>query len=455
MFKMSTCGVGLLLAGLVGLACSNHTGLNLGGGSTSGGQGIAGTGGSASGDQGISGIGGSTGGDQGTPGSEGGSSGAQGTSGTGGSTFGNQGISSTGGSIGGDQGISGSAGSSSGGPGISVVGGGSGGGQGMSGTGSSSSVGQATGPSDCEEIGGTCQPSPGPCLDGLGFEVQAPGYSCGSSGGFCCLPVSVPGISLVGGAGGSELIGGSLASGGSGGTAGSSGTSSSGGMIMDSGDAGATTDAGLSCSLSASQFDNSCTVDSDCVGVPSGDPCAGNCLSVCPTAALNVRVASQYLADLGAVMSAHNESPGVCSCPAIGAPSCCRGVCSVEGCSTAPDPGVAKDAGLVDTALPACPMLASLNSTDAAQVGYTAGQMLIKCAYAGGAVSICVSNDATACSVSSSPVGDSAVCSNLCTADEYGLIYPGVSPLGVMPSIDLPAGCRLVPRGSYCCPCGT
>ena len=100
-------------------------------------------------------------------------------------------------------------------------------------------------------------------------------------------------------------------------------------------------------------------------------------------------------------------------------------------------------------------MLASLNSTDAAQVGYTARQMLIKCTYAGGAVSICVSNDVTACSVSGSLVGDSAVCSNLCTADEYGLIYLGVSPLGVLPSIDLPAGCRLVPRGSYCCPCGT
>jgi len=46
MLKMSRCGVGLLLAGLVGLACSNPSGLRLGGGSTSGGQGIAGTGGS-------------------------------------------------------------------------------------------------------------------------------------------------------------------------------------------------------------------------------------------------------------------------------------------------------------------------------------------------------------------------------------------------------------------------
>ena len=47
MFKMSMCGVGLLLAGL--LACSNQSGLNVTGGSTSGGQGISGTGGSSGG----------------------------------------------------------------------------------------------------------------------------------------------------------------------------------------------------------------------------------------------------------------------------------------------------------------------------------------------------------------------------------------------------------------------
>jgi hypothetical protein len=313
MFKMSTCGVGLLLAGLVGLACSNHTGLNLGGGSTNPGQGISGTGGS-------------TGRDQGTSGSEAGSSGGQGISGTGVSTFGSQGISSTGGSTGGDQGISGSGGSSSGGSGISGIGGGSSGDQGISSTGGSTSVGQATGPKDCEEIGGTCQPYPGPCFDGLVIEVQAPGYSCGSSGGLCCLTVSDPGPPPLGGAGGSEPVGGSLGSSGSGGMAGGSGTSSSGGMIMGS-DAGTTDDSGLSCSLSASQFDNSCTVDSDCVGVPPGDPCAGNCSSICPTSALNARVAYQYLTDLKALMPGGNENI-ICSCPCIAAQPCCRqGVC--------------------------------------------------------------------------------------------------------------------------------
>ena len=352
MFKMSTCGVGLLLAGLVGLACGGQPGLNGAGGSTSGGQ-----------DGHVcpavpcpSGL--CSGGYQ--PSTE---------------PCGCHSCSAT--------------------PDAGLV----------------KDAGSPDGP--------ICQPGLLPCVPGpstcpAGYQVSSDPTLCGCGG---CVPVD-------------------------------------GGMAVD----GSTTDVGLSCSLSASQYDNSCTVDSDCVGVPSGDPCAGNCLSVCPTAALNVRVASQYLADLGAVMSAHNESPGVCSCPAIGAPSCCRGVCSVEGCSAAPDAGVAKDAGLAETQLPACPMLASLNSTDAAQVGYTARQMLIKCTYAGNTLSICVSNDVTACPVSSL-VGDSAVCSNLCTADEYGLIYLGVSPLGALPSIELPAGCRLgAPSpgsGLYCCPCGT
>ena len=401
MFKMSMCGAALLLAGLV--ACSNQSDLNLGGGSTSGGQGISGTGGSTSGNQGISGSGGS-------------SSGGQGTSG---------------------------------------IGGGSIGGQGTLGSGGRSSVGQATGPKDCEEAGGICQPNPDTCLGGLGVVTE---YSCGLSGTFCCLPVSSPPIPLPGGAGGgSEPVGGSLGSGGSGGTA--FGTTSSGGMVAGSGDAGATTDTALSCSLSASQYDNSCTVDSDCVGVPPGDPCAGNCLSVCPTAALNVRSASQYLTDLGAVMSAHNEPSGVCGCPAFGTPSCCRGVCSVEGCSTPPDAGVAKDAGRADTPLPVCPMLANLNSTDAAAVSWGSGRMLLECKFTGGTTESCLSNDVTGCPGPVMTSGDLVGCSDLCAADEYGLSYGGVGPLAAPPSIALPTGCgsgRYTPAGVafYCCPCG-
>lgn len=114
------------------------------------------------------------------------------------------------------------------------------------------------------------------------------------------------------------------------------GAGGAGATAGGSGGAGATGDAGPSCSMSASQYDNSCNVDSDCVGVPEGQPCAGNCLSICYTAALNARVAYQYLADFRALMPA--DETIVCHCPCITAPYCCRGVCydACGDCSTTP-----------------------------------------------------------------------------------------------------------------------
>ena len=92
MFKMSTCGVGLVLAGLVGLACGGQPGLNGAGGSTGEGQGIAGSGGSTGGMIGAGGvrnasIGGASSGAAGTVGSGGiGTGGPGGASGTGGTS---------------------------------------------------------------------------------------------------------------------------------------------------------------------------------------------------------------------------------------------------------------------------------------------------------------------------------------------------------------------------------
>ncbi len=116
------------------------------------------------------------------------------------------------------------------------------------------------------------------------------------------------------------------------------GAGSTGAMAGGSGGASATGAIGPSCSMSASQYDNSCNVDSDCVGVPEGHPCARNCQSICPTAALNARVAYQYLADLKALMPAGNGGI-VCNCPCIAAqPYCCRGICynGCGDCSTVP-----------------------------------------------------------------------------------------------------------------------
>jgi hypothetical protein len=130
------------------------------------------------------------------------------------------------------------------------------------------------------------------------------------------------------------------------------------------------------------------------------------------------------------------------------------------GCPTCapPDAGVAKDA----TPTTACPMLASLNSTDATQVGYSAARALVKCADTDGSSSFCLNSDITACPgpVAASGVGASVGCSNLCATNQYGLSYGGVGPSAVAPSIDLPVGCNLglqTPGGVafYCCPCGS
>jgi hypothetical protein len=181
-----------------------------------------------------------------------------------------------------------------------------------------------------------------------------------------------------------------------------------------------------------------------CVGgyVPSPDPCG--CPICAPTR------------DAGVAMDAGRaDTKPVClpvACPAIA----CLGVSVPNpdpcGCPIC-DAGVAIDAGRADTPPTACPMLASLNSTDAAQVGYSAKRMLVECTGAG-VTNICVSTDVTGCT------GSSVGCSNLCAANQYGLSYGGVGPLAPPPSIGLPAGCgpgMYTPAGVafYCCPCGT
>ena len=83
----------------------------------------------------------------------------------------------------------------------------------------------------------------------------------------------------------------------------------------------------LSCNMSASQYDNSCKVDSDCVAVPLGDPCMVSCASICLAAALNIRVAYQYTADFAVLNAGRNE--GVfCGCGCSTEPCCRQGICS-------------------------------------------------------------------------------------------------------------------------------
>ena len=186
-----------------------------------------------------------------------------------------------------------------------------------------------------------------------------------------------------------------------------------------------------------------------CTGgyVASPDPCG------CPTCAPP---------DAGVAKDAGRaDTKPVClpvACPAI---ACVGGThpnpdpCGCPLCGPAPDAGVAKDSAPPT----ACPMLASLTSTDAAAVSWGAGRMWLECKYTDGTTEDCLSNDATGCPGPVMIGADLVGCSNLCAANEYGLSYGGVGPLAPLPSIDLPAGCGsglYTPAGVafYCCPCG-
>jgi hypothetical protein len=79
------------------------------------------------------------------------------------------------------------------------------------------------------------------------------------------------------------------------------------------------------CAMSASGCDNSCTVDSDCIGVPEGNPCISGCY--CPTTAVNVGVGTNYLADFKD-LNAGLSMTANCNCPCLPVAPCCRqGVC--------------------------------------------------------------------------------------------------------------------------------
>jgi len=84
---------------------------------------------------------------------------------------------------------------------------------------------------------------------------------------------------------------------------------------------------GGSCSISASDYNQSCASDSDCVGVTDGDFCGtGTCIN-CINAAIGVSAVSQYKGDFAKIA---NSSPAaVCPCANMPSAYCNRGTCSV------------------------------------------------------------------------------------------------------------------------------
>jgi hypothetical protein len=94
------------------------------------------------------------------------------------------------------------------------------------------------------------------------------------------------------------------------------------------------------CMILASNYDQSCAVDTDCVEVAAGDYCSSG-LARCPGSAINVHALAQFNSDIAKTPLGQGAwgDPGVCEAIWTGLPSCCRqGTCQWNsGC--APTPG--------------------------------------------------------------------------------------------------------------------
>ncbi|MGO9839032.1 MAG: hypothetical protein ACLP1X_33025 [Polyangiaceae bacterium] len=115
-------------------------------------------------------------------------------------------------------------------------------------------------------------------------------------------------------------------------------------------DAGSCTDA--SATVQASSYDQSCTVDTDCVGVSEGDSC-NPCDFSCVNAAINAGALTQYTSDTASFPAVLAVAKGACA-SSCGGPetACCVGGTCHWGYFTCPD--ASADAG--DAARPCIPL---------------------------------------------------------------------------------------------------
>ncbi len=80
--------------------------------------------------------------------------------------------------------------------------------------------------------------------------------------------------------------------------------------------------------IQASNYDQSCKTDSDCIAVGEGNACYP-CVIECTNAAINVGAHARYLSDV-AKTSAASQTGGFCGCPAEFFPCCRGGTCSAD-----------------------------------------------------------------------------------------------------------------------------
>ena len=84
---------------------------------------------------------------------------------------------------------------------------------------------------------------------------------------------------------------------------------------------------GVVMNIAASDYEQSCRADSDCVSVPQGDLCLP-CVPYCNTATVNRAAEAQYRADVADIVGQRDGV--VCHCPAAILPCCMAGKCSAD-----------------------------------------------------------------------------------------------------------------------------
>src|SRR4029077_4047401 len=97
--------------------------------------------------------------------------------------------------------------------------------------------------------------------------------------------------------------------------------------------------------IRASSYNQSCTIDSDCIAIAEGDSCS-LCGFNCPNTAINVRDYGHYLADIAYTPAEISGQRQACSgvCPLRSAPCCVGGTCQ-ECTVVVVHPDAAMDAG--------------------------------------------------------------------------------------------------------------
>jgi hypothetical protein len=135
-----------------------------------------------------------------------------------------------------------------------------------------------------------------------------------------------------------------------GGTASSACTQSASGacewtLTCSGGDAGGgdASDGGICVDIDLSTYDQTCTADSDCIIILSGEICSNDACLCAGGSSINKSGQARYDAALPPVTPVRMP----CSCPASGAPTCIAGTCHVCGGVGSNDPacGDAGDAG--------------------------------------------------------------------------------------------------------------